>query len=50
MASLLLTSPLLLRAPQLPNPLRAGLLTMLVLLCCLAFYLLALFFDTRSAP
>jgi len=50
MASLLLTSPLLLRAPRLPNPLRAGLLTTLVLLCSLAFYLLALFFDTRSAP
>lgn len=50
MASLLLTSPLLLRAPRLPNPLRAGLLTTLVLLCSLAFYLLALFFDTRSTP
>lgn len=44
MASLLLTSPLLLRAPRLPNPLRAGLLTTLVLFCSLAFYLLALFF------
>jgi hypothetical protein len=49
MASLLLTSPLLLRAPRLPYPLRAGLLTTLAL-CSLVFYLLALFFDTRSAP
>ncbi|BCR24790.1 hypothetical protein KAM429_10730 [Aquipseudomonas alcaligenes] len=49
-ASLLLTSPLLLRAPPLPNVLRAGLLTTLVLLCGLALYLLTLFLVTQSAP
>lgn len=49
-ASLLLTSPLLLRAPPLHSPLRAGLLTTLVLLCSLALYLLTLFLDTQSAP
>ena len=49
-ASLLLTSPLLLRAPPLPNPLRAGLLIALVLLCSLSLYLLTLFLDTQSAP
>ena len=49
-ASLLLTSPLLLRAPPLPNPLRAGLLIALVLFCSLSLYLLTLFLDTQSAP
>ena len=49
-ASLLLTSPLLLRAPPLPNVLRAGLLPTLVLLCGLALYLLTLFLVTQSAP
>ena len=49
-ASLLLTSPLLLRAPPLPNVLRAGLLTTLVLLCSLSLYLLTLFLGTQSAP
>lgn len=49
-ASLLLTSPLLLRAPPLPNHLRAGLLIALVLFCSLSLYLLTLFLDTQSAP
>jgi len=49
-ASLLLTSPLLLRAPPLPNVLRAGLLIALVLFCSLSLYLLTLFLDTQSAP
>lgn len=50
LASLLLTSPLLLRAPPLPNVLRAGLLIALVLFCSLSLYLLTLFLDSQSAP
>lgn len=49
-ASLLLTSPLLLRAPALPNPLRGVLIFALVLLCSLSLHLLTLFIGNGPGP
>lgn len=49
-ASLLLTSPLLLRAPALPNPLRGVLAFTLVLLCSLSLHLLNQFLGTGPGP
>lgn len=48
--SLLLVSPLLLRAPRLPKPLRAVLAVTLALLCCFSLYLLMSLLDTRPEP
>lgn len=48
--SLLLVSPLLLRAPALPNPLRGLFAGALVLLCGISLYLLTLFLGTWSVP
>ena len=49
-ASLLLTSPLLLRPPALPSPLRGVLAFALALFCCLSLHLLTLFFGAGPGP